>query len=156
MDKKSSCANLFLLSGLLVISVASSLSGTAYPTMTNSTSTNSSTANLGDITTEAFTDSNFSGNSTAINENVPLLEDPFQDSISSMIFSEEEGNSSGYMIEICEHKSYAGNCMILGPGEHDIQTLDWLHDQISSIRYLTPQTVELKNISAGEIFNGSS
>jgi hypothetical protein len=73
-----------------------------------------------------------------------------------MIFSEEEGNSSGYMIEICEHKSYAGNCMILGPGEHDIQTLDWLHDQISSIRYLTPQTVELKNISAGEIFNGSS
>jgi hypothetical protein len=124
--------------------------------MTNSTSTNSSTANLGDITTEVFTDSNFSGNSTAINENVPLLEDPFQDSISSMIFSEEEGNSSGYMIEICEHKSYAGNCMILGPGEHDIQTLDWLHDQISSIRYLTPQTVELKNISAGEIFNGSS
>ena len=156
MDKKSSCTNLFLLSGLLVISVASSLSGTAYPTMTNFTSTNSSTANLGDITTEVFTDSNFSGNSTAINENVPLLEDPFQDSISSMIFSEEEGNSSGYMIEICEHKSYAGNCMILGPGEHDIQTLDWLHDQISSIRYLTPQTVELKNISAGEIFNGSS
>ena len=156
MDKKSSCTNLFLLSGLLVISVASSLSGTAYPTMTNFTSTNSSTANLGDITTEVFTDSNFSGNSTSINENVPLLEDPFQDSISSMIFSEEEGNSSGYMIEICEHKSYAGNCMILGPGEHDIQTLDWLHDQISSIRYLTPQTVELKNISAGEIFNGSS
>jgi hypothetical protein len=156
MDKKSSCTNLFLLSGLLVISVASSLSGTAYPTMTNSTSINSSTANLGNITTEAFTDSNFSGNSTVINENVPLLEDPFQDSISSMIFSEEEGNSSGYMIEICEHKSYAGNCMILGPGEHDIQTLDWLHDQISSIRYLTPQTVELKNISAGEIFNGSS
>ena len=150
MDKKSSCANLFLLSGLLVISVASSLTGTAYPTVTNSTSTNSSTA------TEVFTDSNFSGNSTAINENVPLLEDPFQDSISSMIFSEEEGNSSGDMIEICEHKSYAGNCMILGPGEHDIQTLDWLHDQISSIRYLTPQTVELKNISAGEIFNGSS
>jgi Beta/Gamma crystallin len=156
MDKKSSCANLFLLSGLLLISVASSLSGTAYPTMTNFTSTNSSTANLGDITTEVFTDSNFSGNSTSINENVPLLADPFQDSISSMIFSEEEGNSSGYMIEICEHKSYAGNCMILGPGEHDIQTLDWLHDQISSIRYLTPQTVELKNISAGEIFNGSS
>ena len=156
MDKKSSCANLFLLSGLFVISVVGSLSGTAYPTMTNSTSTNSSTANLGDITTEVFTDSNFSGNSTSINENVPLLEDPFQDSISSMIFSEEEGNSSGYMMEICEHKSYAGNCMILGPGEHDIQTLDWLHDQISSIRYLTPQTVELKNISAGEIFNGSS
>ena len=156
MDKKSSCANLFLLSGLFVISVVGSLSGTVYPTMTNSTSTNSSTANLGDITTEVFTDSNFSGNSTSINENVPLLEDPFQDSISSMIFSEEEGNSSGYMMEICEHKSYAGNCMILGPGEHDIQTLDWLHDQISSIRYLTPQTVELKNISAGEIFNGSS
>jgi hypothetical protein len=156
MDKKSSCANLFLLSGLLLISVASSLSGTAYPTMTNFTSTNSSTANLGDITTEVFTDSNFSGNSTSINENVPLLADPFQDSISSMIFSEEEGNSSGYMMEVCEHKSYAGNCMILGPGEHDIQTLDWLHDQISSIRYLTPQTVELKNISAGEIFNGSS
>jgi hypothetical protein len=156
MDKKSSCANLFFLSGLLLISAASSLSGTAYPTMTNFTSTNSSTANLGDITTEVFTDSNFSGNSTSINENVPLLADPFQDSISSMIFSEEEGNSSGYMMEVCEHKSYAGNCMILGPGEHDIQTLDWLHDQISSIRYLTPQTVELKNISAGEIFNGSS
>jgi hypothetical protein len=156
MDKKSYYVNLFLLSSVLVISVASPLYGTAYSTMTNSTSTNSSTSNLGDITTEVFTDSNFSGNSTAINENVPLLEDPFQDSISSMIFSEGDGNSSGYMIEICEHKSYAGNCMILGPGEHDIETLDWLHDQISSIRYLTPQTVELKNMSVGEIFNGSS
>jgi hypothetical protein len=156
MDKKSSGANLFMLYGVLVISVASSLFGTAYSTMANSTSTNSSTANLEEFTTEVFTDSNFSGNSTTINENMPLLEDPFQDSISSMIFSEESGNSSGYMIEICEHKSYAGNCMILGPGEHDIQTLDWLHDQISSIRYLTPQTFELKNISAGELFNGSS
>lgn len=156
MDKKSFYVNLFLLSSVLVISVASPLYGTTDSTMTNSTSINSSTSNLGDITTEVFTDSNFSGNSTAINENVPLLEDPFQDSISSMIFSEGEGNSSGYMIEICEHKSYAGNCMILGPGEHDIETLDWLHDQISSIRYLTPQTVELKNMSIGEIFNGSS
>ena len=103
MGKKSSGANLFMLYSVLVITVASSLFSTAYSTVTNSTLTNSSTANLGDITTEVFTDSDFSGNSTTINENVPLLEDPFQDSISSMIFSEERGNSSGYMIEICEH-----------------------------------------------------
>ena len=101
-------------------------------------------------------DDNFSGNSTLINENIPLLDDPFQDSISSMIISEVENQSSGYMVEICEHKSYSGNCMILEPGEHDITTLDELHDQISSMRYLSPQTLELKNVSSGILINGSN
>lgn len=156
MNKRLFYSKLFMLSGALVISVFSSLFSITYATITNSTLTSPRVVIPVNSTTEVVTDSNFSGNSTTINENVPLLEVPFQDSISSLIFSEEENGSSGNMIEICEHKSYSGNCMILGPGEHDIETLDWLHDQISSIRYLTPQTVELKNINPGVLFNGSS
>jgi hypothetical protein len=109
-----------------VISVLSSLFSTTYATITSSTLTSPRVVIPVNSTTEVFTDSNFSGNSTTINENVPLLEDPFQDSISSLIFSEEGKGSSGNMIENCEHKSNSGNCMILGSGEHDIETLDWL------------------------------
>jgi hypothetical protein len=156
MNKRLLYSKLFILLGAAVLGSLSSLSSTTYATIGNSTLMNPPATIPVNITTEVFTNSNFSGNSTALNENVPLLEDPFQDSISSLIVSEEGNNSSGYMIEICEHKSYAGNCMILGPGEHDIEILDWLHDQISSIRHLTPQTVELKNVSPGVLFNGSS
>jgi hypothetical protein len=69
----------------------------------------------------------------------------------------EAGNqSSGYMIEICQHKSYSGDCMILGPGAHDVDMLDGLHDQISSMRSLSPKTLELKNVSAGILISGSN
>lgn len=84
-----------MLSGALVISVLSSLFSTTYATITSSTLTSPRVVIPVNSTTEVFTDSNFSGNSTTINENVPLLEDPFQDSISSLIFSEEGKGSSG-------------------------------------------------------------
>ena len=87
-----------------MISVLSSLFSTTYATITSSTLTSPRVVIPVNSTTEVFTDSNFSGNSTTIN--VPLLEDPFQDFISSLIFSEEGKGSSGNMIEICEHKSY--------------------------------------------------
>ena len=84
-----------------------------------------------------------------------MIDDEFHDSISSLIISIDENNTSGYMVEVCEHKSYAGNCMILGPGNHNVQTLGWLNDQISSIRALSPETLELKNITPEVIVNGS-
>lgn len=151
MDIQLSYSKLLIFSGVIVIGMVGSSVTTTYATATNSTTSVSS-----NLTTEAFVDDNFSGNSTLINKNMPLLDDPFQDSISSMIILEVENQSSGHMVEICEHKSYSGNCMILEPGEHDIATLDGLHDQISSIRYLSPQTLELKNASAGILINGSN
>jgi hypothetical protein len=84
-----------------------------------------------------------------------MIDDEFHDSISSLIISIDENNTSGYMVEVCEHESYAGNCMILGPGNHNVQTLGWLNDQISSIRALSPDTLELKNITPEVIVNGS-
>lgn len=151
MDIRLSYSKLLMLFVVLVIGMVGSSVTTTYATATNST-----TAISSNLTAEAFMDDNFSGNSTLINENIALLDDPFQDSISSMIISEVGNQSSGYMVEICEHKSYSGNCMILEPGEHDIKTLDGLHDQISSIRYLSLQTLELKNLSAGTLINGSN
>jgi Na+-translocating ferredoxin:NAD+ oxidoreductase RnfG subunit len=151
MDIQLSYSRLLMLFGVIVIGMVGSSVTTTYGTATNST-----TAVSSNLITEVFMDDNFSGNSTLINENIPLLDDPFQDSISSMIISEVENQSSGYVVEICEHKSYSGNCMILEPGEHDITTLDELHDQISSMRYLSPQTLELKNVSSGILINGSN
>ena len=104
---------------------------------------------------QVFIHKNFTGNSTTIDQNTPVIKGQFQDSISSLIISTDENNTSGYMVEVCEHKSYAGNCMILGPGNHNVQTLGWLNDQISSIRALSPETLELKNITPKVIINGS-
>ena len=53
-------------------------------------------------------------------------------------------------------KADAGNCMILEQGRHNVQTLGWLNDQITSIRALSPPTLELKNISPGVLTNGSN
>lgn len=107
------------------------------------------------FTAEVFIHKNFTGNSTTINENVPIIKGQFQDSISSLIISTHQNQNSRYMVEVCEHKHYAGNCMILGPGKHNVQTLGWLNDQISSIRYLSPHAFELKNVSSGVLMNGS-
>lgn len=104
---------------------------------------------------QVFVHKNFTGNNTIIDQNTPMIDDEFHDSISSLIISIDENNTSGYMVEVCEHKSYAGNCMILGPGNHNVQTLGWLNDQISSIRALSPETLELKNITPEVIVNGS-
>ena len=108
------------------------------------------------FTAEVFVHKNFTGNSTVINENTPNLSGQFQDSISSLIISTDTNQSDGYMVEVCEHESYAGNCMILEPGRHNVQTLGWLNDQITSIRALSPLTIELKNISPGVLTNGSN
>ncbi len=151
MGTQLSYSKLFMLSTVLSIGTIGSSIGTIYATASNST-----TAPSSNLTTEVFADSNFGGNSTTINENIPLLEDSFQDAISSMNITETGNQSSGYMIEICEHKSYSGDCMILGPGAHDVDTLDGLHDQISSMRSLSPKTLELKNTSAGIVISGSN
>ncbi len=103
-----------------------------------------------------FVDENFTGENTVINTNTPILKEPFNDSISSIRLTINENQSKGYAVEVCEHKSYAGNCMVLGPGDYDIQTLGWLNDQISSIRALSPNTLELKNVSIGMLMNGSN
>jgi hypothetical protein len=151
MDIDLLYSKLFMLSAVFVIGMIGSSLSNEFASATNSTA-----AASGGLTTEVFVDSNFDGNSTVISENMPLLEDPFQDTISSMNITNSGDQGSGYMIEICEHKSYSGDCMILGPGEHDIDTLNGLHDQISSMRFLSPQTVELKNITAGMLINGTN
>lgn len=151
MDVDLSYSKLFMLSTVFVIGMIGSSLSTSFASATNSTAAASN-----GLTTEVFVDSNFDGNRTVISENMPLLEDPFQDTISSMNITNSGDQSSGYMIEICEHKSYSGDCMILGPGEHDIDTLNGLHDQISSMRFLSPQTLELKNITAGMLINGTN
>jgi hypothetical protein len=51
------------------------------------------------------------------------------------------------MVELCEHKSYAGECMILGPGNYDVESLALLQDKIDSIRFLSPSTLQLKGLS---------
>jgi hypothetical protein len=96
---------------------------------------------------EAFTDEGFTGSSTIINKNTPSLQGQFHDSISSfrIAFGQNQGN--GYMLEICDHISFAGNCIIVGAGEYDVESLGWLNDKISSIRYLSPSSLELKGYS---------
>lgn len=175
MDKVYTNLSLFiilsviLVSGFTVLSVIS-----AFATADNSSSNSSNRTNLPDINIDStstnntlnnisshfiadvFSHKNFTGNSTTISENVPVLKGDFQDSISSIIISINQNTSSGFMVEVCEHKSYAGNCMILGQGEHDIQKIGSLNDEISSIRYLSPNTLELKNIQPGIITNSSN
>lgn len=109
-----------------------------------------------DFAAQVFIHKNFTGNNTIIEENTPIIKGPFQDSISSLIISTGNNNTSGYMVEVCEHKSYSGNCMILGPGNHNVETLGWLNDQITSIRALSPEILELKNIPPEIIMNGSN
>jgi hypothetical protein len=108
------------------------------------------------FTAEVFVHKNFTGNSTLIDENTPNLGGQFQDSISSLIITTDTNQSGGYMVEVCEHESYAGNCMILEPGRHNVLTLGWLNDQITSIRALSPDALELKNSSPGVLTNGSN
>jgi len=127
----------------------------------NATSSESVANATNYFTAQVFIHKNFTGNNTIITQNTPLINGKFQDSISSLIITiygnQSNGNhSAGYMVEVCEHKSYAGNCMILGSGKHNVQTLGWLNDQISSLRVLSPQTLDLKNIKPGIITNGSN
>lgn len=96
---------------------------------------------------EAFTDEGFTGDSTIINKNTPSLQGQFQDSISSFRIAFGQNQSNGYMLEICEHISFAGNCIIVGAGEYDIESLGLLNDKVSSIRYLSPSSLELKGYS---------
>ncbi len=134
----------------------STISDTENPVLDSLTVNNSDLINTtSPFTIEVFIHKNFTGNSTLINENTPNLSGQFQDSISSLIISVNKNQSDGNMIEVCEHKSYAGNCMILGPGSHNVQVLGWLNDQITSIRALSPHALELKNIIPGIITNGS-
>jgi hypothetical protein len=149
----------FMISTISIVGATtntSTISDTENPALDPIAVKNSALANSSsNFTAEVFIHKNFTGNSTIINENTPNLRGQFQDSISSLIISIDKNQSDGYMIEVCEHKSYAGNCMILGPGNHNVQVLGWLNDQISSIRALSPQTLELKNINPGIITNGS-
>lgn len=159
-----------LITGLMISTIdivvattnASTISDTENPALDPLTANNSNLINNSDLvnttnpfTVEVFVHKNFTGNSTLIEENTTILKGQFQDSISSLIISIDKNQSDGYMIEVCEHKSYSGNCMILGPGSHNVQVLGWLNDQISSIRALSSQTLELKNINPGIITNGS-
>jgi hypothetical protein len=150
----------FMISTIGIVAATtntSTISDTENPVLDSLTVNNSDLINItSPFTIEVFVHKNFTGNSTLINENTPNLSGQFQDSISSLIISVNKNQSDGYMIEVCEHKSYAGNCMILGPGSHNVQVLGWLNDQITSIRALSAQAIELKNISPGIITNGSN
>ena len=95
MGIQLSFSKLFMLSAVLAIGTISSSIGTTYATASNSTTasnfttaSNSTTATSSNLTTDVFVDTNFGGNSTTINENIPLLEDPFQDAVSSMNITE--------------------------------------------------------------------
>jgi hypothetical protein len=96
---------------------------------------------------DIYTDNGFAGNSTRINKNTPSLQEPFHDSISSIEIKPGQNYSDGYMVELCEHKSYAGECIILGPGSYDVESLTMLQDKIDSIRSLSPTTLSLKGLS---------
>ncbi len=96
---------------------------------------------------DVFTDEGFKGNNTMINNNTPSLTEPFHDSISSLIITNITNSTGGYMVEVCEHISYAGNCMVLGPGKYDIESIGSLNDKIDSIRFLSPNTLKLKGLS---------
>jgi hypothetical protein len=96
---------------------------------------------------EAFTDEGFAGSSTIINKNTPSLQGQFHDSISSFRITFVQNQSDGYMLEICDHTSFAGNCIIAGAGEYDVESLGSLNDKISSIRYLSPSSLKLKGYS---------
>jgi hypothetical protein len=150
----------FMISPINIIQATtntSTINDTENPSLDPIAVNNSALANSSsNFTAEVFVHKNFTGNSTIINENTPNLRGQFQDSISSLIISVNKNQSDGHMIEVCEHKSYAGNCMILGPGSHNVQVLGWLNDQTTSIRALSPQALELKNINPGVITNGSN
>ena len=175
MDKVSSNLCLFIIFSVAIVTWYIGLSViSAFATVDNSTLSISNRTNLPDrnidgvdtnntlnnfsthSTVDIFIHKNFTGNSTTISENIPILQGDFQDSISSLIMNTGQNTSSGYMIEVCEHKYYTGDCMILGPGKHDVQILGSLNDKISSIRYLSPNTLVLKNIQPGTITNGSN
>jgi len=170
MKKGFTPTNLFLMSLILITGFMISTVEIVRATTNNSASLNfdnldidSLTANdtalvneTSHFTAEVFVHKNFTGNSTLINENTPNLGGQFQDSISSLIITTDTNQSDGYMVEVCEHESYAGNCMILEPGRHNVLTLGWLNDQITSIRALSPDALELKNISPGVLTNGSN
>lgn len=96
---------------------------------------------------DVFMDEGFAGNNTIINKNTPSLQGPFHDSISSVKITPGQNFTQGYMVELCEHKSYAGECMILGPGNYDVESLALLQDKIDSIRFLSPSTLQLKGLS---------
>lgn len=140
---------------LLIIGISYTVNDSFSTTMNNATMNNATMNNSSQFLVQGFIHKDFTGNSTFINQNTPLLNGTFNDSISSLIIS-IGNNNTGSMIEVCEHKSYAGNCMILEPGRHNVQTLGWLNDQISSIRMLSPLTIELKNIEPGVLMNGSN
>jgi hypothetical protein len=129
---------------------------TGQPLVNESIASESVANKTNKFSAQVFNHKNFTGNNTTITQNTPLINDQFQDSISSLIITIDGNRSAGYMVEVCEHKSYAGNCMILGPGKHNVQTLGWLNDQISSLRALSPETLDLKNIKPGLITNGSN
>ncbi len=130
---------IFILMGLYSIFIVATVNATPY-NVTNHD-------NRGNFTLEVFTDEGFIGNSTIINKNTPSLQGQFHDSISSFRITFEQNQSNGYMLEICEHISFAGDCIIVGAGEYDIESLGSLNDKISSIRYLSPSSLKLKGYS---------
>lgn len=130
---------LFILMGLCSISIFATVNATPYNVTNHDESVN--------FILEAFTDEGFVGNSTIINKNTPSLQGQFHDSISSFRVTFGQNQSNGYMLEICEHMSFAGNCVIVGAGEYDVESLGSLNDKISSIRSLSPSSLELKGFS---------
>lgn len=129
----------FILMGLYSIFIVATVNATPY-----------SVTNLDErvnFMLEAFTDEGFTGNSTIINKNTPSIQGQFHDSISSFRVTFGQNQSNGYMLEICEHMSFAGNCIIVGAGEYDVESIGSLNDKISSIRYLSPSSLELKGYS---------
>jgi hypothetical protein len=95
---------------------------------------------------DIFTDEGFTGSTAKINKNTQLLQEPFHDSISSVKITPGQDFTNGYMVELCEHKSYAGECMILGPGNYNVDLITPLHDKVDSIRFLSPSTLKLKGL----------
>ena len=97
------------------------------------------------IFAQVFTNENFTGDSRIISANVSKLDAPFQDSISSIVISLNQNHSNGYITQICEHDGYDGSCMVLEPGEYNVESIGQLHDQISSIRFIAPDFLEFDN-----------
>jgi hypothetical protein len=157
MKKGFTPTNLLLMIVILIAGCMISMVEVVKATINNSSTLNFENLNFDPVTVndtalvndtshftaEVFVHKNFTGNSTLIDKNTPNLSGQFQDSISSLIITTDTNQSDGYMVEVCEHESYAGNCMVLEPGRHNVLTLGWLNDQITSIRALSPPTLAL-------------
>lgn len=84
---------------------------------------------------EPFVHAGFTGPSTIIRQNTPWIGDVFHDSITGVKVNTGPNYRPGDTVQLCEEMDYGGNCINLGPGNHDIGSLGF-NDKADSIRFI--------------------